>query len=253
MNRNQAGQTEVPRINHYSRINPPPSGEVALKRIDGLSVEVTQIEVELDHADPEFFQTEEGYQHWRHRATKALGHKKSELVFLERWVREQEYVARRFVEPVRGSAEIHRDLRTDAQSIRNRVADLVREIRGSYTPCYTAVHEVESMPVANERLTQLARVRHQLQAAFAEVTAAWTSHRLRRGDLSGVKSPLQKILMEIEIETSVVREYVQLQHTSFSSDWKAVCARALERAVSEGFVLTEPEKVVLEQLKTWTG
>ena len=247
--RQQSVQKEV--VKRYSRTNPPPSEEVALATIDRLNADVASIEANLDYADPGIFPNDEKYRVWRRRTTSALAYTRQELTFLEKWVQGWQQTARQSQRQVPGSRGIYDNLQLVVQNIRTRVQELAEEIGSSHTIRYITAQPPESVAAAQERMSYLTGVKQQLQGAFSEVTAAWTEHPLRRNDMPGVKAPLQKILSKVEVEMSIVKGYIctHAAQSPVTSNWKGVCAKALMRAVAEGFVLTPTEQAVLAQIQ----
>lgn len=250
MDPNQPATPKRAAVEPFSRTNPPPSEAEALVVMDNLTATAASIEAKLDHTDPEDFPSDEQYHTWRQRAINALGFTRRELTFLERWLRERKRSAGRPGHHAQDSPQLYDDLQIVVQTIRDRVQELAAQIGGEYTPRYTPAHPPESMLAAHERMATLSGIRYQLQAAFSEITAAWISHPLRRADLSGIKSPLQHILAQVEVENGVVKGYIRTHEMqSHPPSWPAVLSRALSRAVAEGFALTPTEQAVLDQLQ----
>lgn len=230
----------------YSRNYPPKTQADAHERIDALRTDITEIETKLDHADPDTYCSDDAYASWRRRATAALTHKKTELGYLKGWLTDQQTAEKRAT-TARQSANLS-DIVTQ---IKGRAQELADEIGRGYHPCYTKESPPDNIPAALERLDDLVAIKTQLQNAFSEITAAWVSYPLRRDGLLVPKRPLQAINCKVEKEIVVIRGY--LRDGKDEKNWAGVCAKALARAVHEGFVLTSEEIDALEGLMKRLG
>lgn len=241
---------ERQQIVRFSRSNPPSSEEEALETIDVLNEDVASIEAKLDHTHSDTFPSEEDYAEWRRKATAALGHTRRELKFLENWVRERQKNPRRTGPRSPKTQRVYDNLSAVAKGIRDRANELAEEIGEHYQPLYTISSQPDSVDDAHARMVVLTGAKQMIQSAFSEITAAWTQHPLKRSDMRGVKSPIQKILSQVEMEIAVVKGCIKTRSAQDSPlDWRTVCASALTRAVDEGFVLTAAEQAILEQIQ----
>lgn len=141
-----------------------------------------------------------------------------------------------------------------AQEIRDRAAELAKEILQEYTPIYSSENVPTNHEEATKQMECVSHARRTVQIALAEVTEAWCRHPLRRGDLSGVKLPLLNILYAAESEARLIRVFKSTHQdeeeilSPKKARWKRVCTGALTRAMLEGFALTLEEKEVLKEL-----
>ena len=142
-----------------------------------------------------------------------------------------------------------------AQGVRNRVAELAKEIGQEYPPLYSKENVPASLDDASKQMECAIDARRRVQFALTEVSDAWCRHPLRREDLPGVKLPLLKILYASEKESQVIKAFMAI-HQDPADDapsprkahWKRICTAALTRAMLEGFALTAEEKEVLKEL-----
>jgi hypothetical protein len=211
----------------YTRSNPPPNEAAANARIEMLETGVSQIETALEFKGVEDFDSKEELESWRSRATGALGFMRAELKLLGQWIGDE-----------RGGK------RLSAKEVKDLAHSLAAEIGREYTPRYSFERPPATITEAKERMDHLSSLKHRLQAAFSQVTEAWTAGGYGRKELQSVKSPLQQILSEIEVEIGAIK--AALRQTPNRSDWKAILVGAISRAVDSGFELTADEEEVLE-------
>jgi hypothetical protein len=154
-----------------------------------------------------------------------------------------------------GAQDERRASRSELSDISQRICDqaskLAREIDESYTKVYTGEQPPQSIEEAEQQLAHVLAVKSSLQSAFSEITEAWCTHPLRRGDLPLVKKPLVEILLRVETEMRTIKSFLKQQGAAKMPKhlyWKSVCIAALMRASFEGFKLTEEEQEVVKVL-----
>lgn len=242
----------------YSRINPPGNEAEATERLDTLAADTARIETQLDRTSPEDFASDDEYDTWRKRATSALGWVRKESTFLERWL-EDKQAAEQAAERRASAQKRGGNLAQIAEGIKRRAGELAAEIGRDYTAVYTVSAQPASLEDARRRMMEITAIRQRVQGALAEISAAWTSHPLERKRASGAKYPLTTIITMLGVESAVVKDYIRRESAKnpggpqLTADWKGVCARALTRAVSEGFVLTAEEQATYDQLRAYLG
>ncbi len=232
MDTNQANQTSD-RGPRFCASNPPPDEDKARERIDRITLDMATIEADLQHPSPTRFADDAEREVWRGRAEIALHHYKKEKAFLESWLRQRTC-----------------DLPACAQDVRERARAMTKEFEKKYTPVFTTDDPPKDLATANTRYAELTGIKHQIQAMLSEITTAWASNALSRSGLANLKDPLNRIMAQIETELCALKAF-RRNNTVLGSQkkWKTVCAQALSRAVSEGFVLTPDEQAVFTELK----
>lgn len=238
-------------VERYGSDNPPPTEADGRARFDAVTAELARVKSDLEHKRVDDFGGDsEAFGRWRQKAISAASWIQREQWYLKRWLGKREKAADKQERQQRGE-----QLSEIARQVRERAKELAAEIGLEYRPIYSEEHRPDDMPAARERMAQLTAIRGRIQDALNEITAAWTEHPLRRDDLTGVKQPLVEILHRIEAEASMLKVYFHAQEADrqFQVNRKAVCVRALLRAVSEGFVLTEEEAKVLDKLQADVG
>lgn len=240
--------------NHQQRFSfrnrPSTEGEARIK-LEELGKEATLIETELDHADPDTFASDEEYASWRNRATRALSHRKVEIGFLDEWLEEQQHERDTFVTNLEGPS--NRQLRRGsidsiANSIEGQCIEQARRFRDSYNPTFSKTALPKSIGDAHMRIAELTDVKKRIEVAFTEVAAEWARYPLKQSDLPRIKSPLQKVLSDVEAEFALVRAFIRSRPVNVDR-WKHLCVRALSRAAAAGFSLTVEEREALEGLE----
>lgn len=232
----------------YGPSSPPPNEPEALSRLEHLSGIIAEIETDLDHGEAADFSSDAEYNAWRYRAKGALGFYRREERFLEKWIRSYHGKGEdRKLNHGRAPSRLARI----AEEIRMQAQDLADEIEEEYTPRFSPGIPPPTVEAARERQLQVHAVKLKLQAAFTKITSEWTKYPLERKDLSGIKFPLQKILAEVEIELSFLRESLRDQpfNPMGNTTWVAECVNALDRAVVSGFQLTNKESRALDRLR----
>jgi hypothetical protein len=247
--------TPQPR-SRYSRKNPPASEEIALERMDCLNIQIPQIEVRLDHEEPEAYPDEETYQGWRRRAIALLGFHKTELSFLEKWVARQQAAA-----PAQNKSVAIPDKQAQDERVKldERLAVLQERIRGmaekverQYSPVYSAESLPENVYEAHRRVAEIGIVRIEINQYLSEAEIACAG--IFKPQKLGLKSPLQVLLNAINKEAAILKEYIRTQAVlehQVPLEWRLVCAQAIARAVKEGLVLTPEEQPVFDALQIY--
>lgn len=231
----------------YGSDNPPPTEADGQARFDAVTAELARVKAHLDHKTVDDFGGDsEEFKRWRQSAISAASWMQREQWFLKQWLRKRNKAAGQQERQQRGE-----ELSEIARRIRERAKELATQIKPDCVPVYSQTHQPDNMPAARERMAQVAAIQCRIHDALNEVAAAWTVHPLRRDDLVGVRQPLVELLHRMQTEGSVLKAYFRTQETDrqFQANRKVVCVRALLRAVSEGFVLTEEEGRVLAKLR----
>ncbi len=238
----------------YGIDNPPLSEESAATRIETLVGEIQVVETDLEMSNPETYAGLGTYAEWRKRAVSALGHIKKELKFLRRWVDQQRVAKKAAKRQVADESAIrnYEGLGIIARGIKARAIELAVKIGGAYEVRYRESVSPPDLLTAIARRTELVAIKESLGDAFQEITAAWTSHPLRREEMGVAKAPLNKILKCVERELGVIKVYIAQstpRQPTPVAGWKTICIGFFERMLENGADLTQEEVAVLVWLK----
>lgn len=246
MTQSESQETESKR---YSRLHPPPDEQAALARLDILYDATTRMATQLEFAELDSFPDDEEYELWRDRTIRQLAALRCETTFIERWLQAYRVGGTTFPEsPVLGGSHLN-SLSAISNQIRALAERLAAELRGQYQPLYSQINPPPDLASAHRRIAELTILKLQTQGAFAQITAEWTKYPLDRDDLSGIKAPVQIVLVAIEIEMVCVKEFIRANAFDWKSPKGVLCINAVMRAIEQGFIVSSDERAALDHLR----
>ncbi len=232
----------------FSPRNPPPDKESATARIEDLNDRAVSISTQLDNKKIEDFPDDDSYFRWRSRATSALSHTRAEIEFLERWSNGE-------VGTSGGKFSKQHDLMSAlAEEVRKKAMAIAIEIKEDLPVLYSKKNPPPSLELAKQRSHVLTGARIRLQEAFTAITAEWQSKGLSMKRIQSVKAPLQAVSLDLDIEWRLVKQYLsdsEQSKTRNGRNWIMVLGKALQRAQTEGFSLTDEEKATMNQIQSY--
>lgn len=228
----------------FSRKNPPGSKEEALGAIDEIEEDISSIESQLEFKSAPDFSDTEVYQGWKSRAIAALGHSRNEVRFLHKWLA----VGDAGVEMGLPSIEnMTLSLKPKLTGITHRMfrQDVQNRARISARILSAEIENVD-FPSIQERQIFLRQILLRVEQSFTDIDVAGSNAQMTNGQIKDAKLPLVQFKQKLSLELSSIKTRLTQQS---SPDWRSVCAAALRRVESQGFLLTPEEIEVLSDIE----
>lgn len=186
----------------FSRLNPPKSEEEAQRKLEQLADDISHIEADLEHKEVESFPNEADYEIWRKRAISALGYKKSELKFLETWMKQ-------FAE-----AKVKASHDATVQHYKERVAASVQRFSTVFKTVHGFHAPVGDAVGAQARLDVLVKAVAEIEKELSELNEFSMATGLTHTEAAEAKKPLAKLLKEGATEIYYLRDFLRVSMPS---------------------------------------
>ncbi len=187
-------QKKFVRVSSYRRSNPPESYEVALARISELEVIVEDIGASIEFGDPQEFDTDEDFFDWKKRAIHALAWRRSELHFLNRWIKLP--------------AQLNEKQQAALEGMASDIGRLVDLIRERYTPLYSEKNMPQQPSDAYKRISELGPLLSDCTRLFTNLKKQAKDIGLDNTSLSAVRQPLSSINSQIVAERVLLSQFL---------------------------------------------
>ena len=230
-------ETILPKGQHYSRVNPPPSLEIAIARRDELEHIEQHIGAKADFRTPDDFTSDEEYDAWKRRAVAAIAYFRTELRFLDRWIKQRTPCDQQKDQKNREAVE---RLRNHVQKARDMLAS-------SYTPVFSACSLPQDAVLAEARMQELVELIRRFNAFFAAFKEE-AKNIVSQPEMIDLRRPLTTIYQQIMAERSIVVHYVNKHNIPRPEQWMTFLLDLVERGIREGVILTSEEQAFLQEI-----
>jgi len=236
---------EIARGGFYNHRNPPPSPEVALTRLQELEVAVESINVQLEHANPNEFATDDDFLNWKGRTIGAAGHYRNEANYLQRWLGVRVNRADGGGGPQHASSDQYR---TSLEEVNASVQQMTIQMRTLYKRVYVEGHMPADLTEARKRRATLRNIEPDLQTFFKTLRTQAQAAGIGEDKLLQLRKPMSKALEELKAEVRLLNDFIDSQPGG-RVDWTMFMLSLIERAVSGGFKLSDDEKEIIKEIR----
>lgn len=239
----------------YSQAKQPTTEQEASDRINLLRENIVLVETHLENTYEESFPSKILYDSWRIRSINFIASSKTEIEFLEKWLKLYvSHTSNKQANPANfgvNLTQVRKRITDDVTSCEKKVGSIIKE------GMFSSLNPPSDYSQAKKRQETIGLIKLELQDKLASITNTWLSHKLRRGDLPLVKRPLIKLVSIIETENSFLKDYLKKNRVEEPKEERSGFGfyepifLALDRAVTQGFVLTAEETKVFYELKEY--
>jgi len=241
---------QIARGGFYNHDNPPLSTDIAQTRLYEIERVIEDISVQLDHTRADEFETDEDFFVWKSRAMKAAGHYRSESRYLERWMKEQTRT--------RTSDETKSDVQhitsSQHQMALRRVSEEVQRVtlrvQKLYKRTYVEGHLPADIQVAQVRRKLLRDLELEFRACFMSLRNEAHAFGVGAKKLAELRRPISKLHEELKSEIQLLTNFID-ENRGGRVDWVMFLLSLIERAVDGGFLITDSEREVLEEIRDY--
>ncbi len=231
--------------------NPPSSFDDAFARIENLSEEITQISDQLLNIKKLSFKTGKDRIEWQDKAHKAIETRDQERSFLHQWIENRDLVQSASKKARAAKSASDTELTQRASGCANAAKRSAAQFEKRYGVGFHSSHEPASPAIAYGRIIYLRSLVQRISYFIEGFNRLANEIGVGKRRLADIKKPLKSIFNKAHQELNYLQRWVSEIHIE-SSDARGselVLKLIIERAISEGFKLTQAEQYALQRIE----